>query len=848
MSLQPGQHLGPYEILAPIGAGGMGEVYKARDSRLDRTVAIKTSAAQFSERFEREARSVAALNHPNICTLFDVGPDYLVMEFVEGSPIAPVDSPRKLLDLAVQIADGMSAAHAAGIVHRDLKPDNIFLTRDGRIKILDFGLAKAAGSGARPDDMTVTLGATEPGTTLGTIAYMSPEQARGSPNLTPQSDQFAFGLILYELVAGRRAFQRDSPAETMTAIIREDADPLPDSTPAPLRWVIERLLSKDPAERYDSTRDLYRELRQIRERQSETSASVSAVSVPKRRKLLIPVVLGFACLAAGAALALLVPAPSGPDPAAFKFTPLSRDAAEERDPVWSPDGKSIAYIARVHGIMQVFVRAIGSEETSQLTHGSQNCSGVFWSPNGAAVYYITLPTLWTVGASGGTPQMVLDRVGSATIHPDGKTLVFVRDGKLWAGDLQGGQPREVWAGPPNGRIALALFSPDGKLLLAGSRNRGWWIVPFPAGTPRQIKDSETSSIMSLTWFPDSHRLAASDLEGKLFVVDVNDGSRRVLYSSPEPLIGLSVSPDGKRIAYYTGDTAWDVIEVSLQDGAVRTLISDGGVSWWPDWAPSGTHFLFSSPIGLPRPSVQDRSANGDGFSRRIIESDGSSPRWSPDGTQFVYVEGDAGRKLMLSNASGSRTIALDDQGVNMQAPSWSPDGQWIAYMGTQAGKYDLAKIRAAPGSSPVTLSSQIITGVSYPMTQWSPAGDAILYRDPDGLLLISPSGGMPRRLSSRRLAAFTFSKDGRAVLGIFHNTGGDGDEWQLYSIDAKSGAEKLIAPVDLPASADSVAGFSLHPDGKRVLTSIAKWPYDIWMMEGFDQPASKSLVDRLLRR
>src|SRR5215831_2799503 len=256
--LAPGQRLGPYEILEPIGAGGMGEVYKARDTRLDRIVALKISKEKFTERFQLEERAIAALNHPNICQLYDVGPDYLVMEFVEGSPLARPHGNRKLLEVAVQIADGLSAAHSVSIVHRDLKPENILITHDGRVKILDFGLAKLVAARSS-GDTTMTMGVTDPGTTIGTVNYMSPEQARGEVNLTPKSDQFSFGLILYELATGKRPFRRASSPETMAAIIRDEAEPLPDSVPAPLRWVIERLLDKEPAGRYDSTRDLYRE-------------------------------------------------------------------------------------------------------------------------------------------------------------------------------------------------------------------------------------------------------------------------------------------------------------------------------------------------------------------------------------------------------------------------------------------------------------------------------------------------------------------------------------------------------------------------------------------------------------
>jgi serine/threonine protein kinase len=359
MPLTPGTRLGPYEILAPIGAGGMGEIYKARDTRLDRQVAIKVSPARFSERFEREARAAAALNHPNICQLYDVGPDYLVMELIEGSPLGPVENARRLLDLAVQVADGMAAAHAAGIVHRDLKPDNILVTREGRVKILDFGLAKlAAPAPCAADSATLTMSLTAPGMTIGTVNYMSPEQARGAPDLIFQSDQFSFGLVLYKMASGRRAFERPSAAETMAAIIREEAEPLPAGVPLPLRWVVERLLAKDPAERYDSTRDLHRELKRIRDRLAQSASTVEAAPAAgvlrKRRPRLLVPAGARACLAAGLLLALLLTPPSGPDLSRYNFTRMAPGQTEERHLEWSPDGKSIPYSAGVPGVQQVF--------------------------------------------------------------------------------------------------------------------------------------------------------------------------------------------------------------------------------------------------------------------------------------------------------------------------------------------------------------------------------------------------------------------------------------------------------------------------------------------------------------
>jgi serine/threonine protein kinase len=492
MPLSVGAKLGPYEIIAAIGKGGMGEVWKACDTRLDRIVAIKFSGAEFSGRFGREAKAIAALNHANICQIYDVGPDYIVMEYVEGAPIAPVDTPRKLLDIAVQISDGLAAAHAAGIIHRDLKPDNILITRDGRVKILDFGLAKAALGEIGADDATRTIdpgerALTEAGTTVGTVAYMSPEQARGQTNLTAQSDQFSLGLVLYELAAGKRAFQRGAKAETMTAIIREDAEPLPATVPAPLRWVIERLLQKEPAERYDSTRDLYRDLRHLRDHLSE-SASASAIpavaGAPRaRRRTMLGMALATA-LACGAGLAAMLIRPPAADFSAYKFKSIARDEATERYPKWSPDGKSIAYTAEIHGVYQIFTKGIDSSDTAQLTHAADSCTQPFWSPDGATIYYISHGDLWSVGASGGTPELAMENASSAALHPDGKTVAFLRGGKLWAGPLRGGAPREIGLAP-DGDVTWMAFSPDGSRL-AAILLRNLWILEYPSGGSRNL--------------------------------------------------------------------------------------------------------------------------------------------------------------------------------------------------------------------------------------------------------------------------------------------------------------------------------------------------------------------------
>src|SRR5262245_23855667 len=322
MALPPATRLGTYEILSPLGAGGMGEVYRARDTRLGREVAIKVLPPEVSAdgarlaRFESEARSASALNHPNIVTIYEIGGadsiSYLSMELVQGTTLRDLlaEAPlpiKRLLALSVQMADGLARAHEAGIVHRDLKPENLMITREGLVKILDFGLAKLVAKVAPALSQLPTMAnPTAPGMVLGTVGYMSPEQAAGRPADFP-SDQFSLGLILYEMATGKRAFSRGSAVETMAAIIREEPEPLgrlAPQAPAALRWIIERCLAKDTHERYASTRDLARDLAQLRDHISEISHEASPAQVRRRAGWLLPAAI--ATLMVVAAMAQLM--------------------------------------------------------------------------------------------------------------------------------------------------------------------------------------------------------------------------------------------------------------------------------------------------------------------------------------------------------------------------------------------------------------------------------------------------------------------------------------------------------------------------------------------------------------
>ena len=370
MPLQPGDKLGPYEIISSIGKGGMGEVYKAHDPRLRRDVAIKVSAARFNERFEREARAVAALNHPNICTLYDIGPDYLVMELVEGSsPNGPLPLD-EALRIAGQVAAALEAAHEKGIIHRDLKPANTIITPGGLVKVLDFGLAKILREPG-PDGSTVTIGLTQAGTTLGTPAYMAPEQAMGN-EVDKRSDVWAYGVLLYELFTGDRAFKGDSVQSTLAAVLTKE--PPLDKLPARVRRLLRACLKKDPRDRLSHIGDWRLLL-------DEADGNVPAAHAAKSWT---PWLAAAALVALGVFGLLRLTAPSA-QPAVVQFgVPIPGGIARNAMLALSPDGRTIAISASEEGKFRLRVRRLDSLET-RLLPDADGARFPFWSPDGRQI-------------------------------------------------------------------------------------------------------------------------------------------------------------------------------------------------------------------------------------------------------------------------------------------------------------------------------------------------------------------------------------------------------------------------------------------------------------------------------
>ncbi|HVE66244.1 MAG TPA: protein kinase, partial [Thermoanaerobaculia bacterium] len=410
MSLANGARLGPYEVTGRIGAGGMGEVYRARDSRLGRDVAVKVLPEELSSdpdrrsRFEQEARSASALNHPNIVTVHDIGISdstvYIAMELVEGRTVREllVDGPiptKKMLSIAAQTADGLARAHAAGIVHRDLKPENLMVTKEGFVKILDFGLAKLVAPIEDGGSELATMGAppgTQPGVVLGTVGYMSPEQASGAA-ADFRSDQFAFGAILYEMATGKRAFSRGTAVETLSAIIRDEPEPiarLNPTAPAPLRWIVESCLQKDPDERYASTRDLARDLKHAQERQSDLSQGTAAVALRRRSRAagLVPALLGLVALLIAADLLVRLRPATG-KPLASNLRKVTFGPGLEDEPTWSPDGKFLAYTTDERGNLDVVVQPLVGGEALRIAGGDADEAQPAWSPDGSKIAFVS---------------------------------------------------------------------------------------------------------------------------------------------------------------------------------------------------------------------------------------------------------------------------------------------------------------------------------------------------------------------------------------------------------------------------------------------------------------------------
>jgi serine/threonine protein kinase len=793
VTLATGSRLGPYEILAPLGAGGMGEVYRARDPRLGREVALKVLPAAFSEdadrlrRFELEARAAGLLNHPGITAVFDIGShdgaSYVVSELLEGetlrSKLAGGALPvRKALDFARQIAHGLAAAHDKGIVHRDLKPENLFVTGDGRVKILDFGLAKVvhAELGSGGDSPTATAG-TEPGMLLGTIGYMAPEQVRGKP-ADQRSDIFSFGAILHEMLSGQRAFRGDSAADTLSAILKEEPPELSalnSRVPPGLERVVRHCLEKSPGERFHSAHDLAFQLEAI----SDQSGSVPGTAVALRPSVSWK---ALASAAAGLGLGVLVGvllarwSSRPPEPGEAPSLRYLTFSGDDWAPTASPDGKLVAFSSDRDGRDRIWLKELRSGSEVPLTSGSDGSAQ--FSPDGSAVFFMRSTgarnALYRVPVVGGEPRRLLEDLREYHPSPDGRRLAFIRTphedrntaGDVWIANADGSDARRVSRLAGGWRLESPRWSPDGSRLAAVVQDPGASVTPprlvaiDPAtGSESPIAADIRGLVGRLAWEPSGRALLYTENEiisvadlsgrGRLIRLELASGHGRTLLTFPRPIGfgGLVVLPGGA-LLLDTDLSRQPLREAELRAGVAsgpRFLTHGNAVDRQPVYSPDGERIVFSALRGDDYDLWELTPRTG---SLRKLTDDPShdwDPALTADGSRLVWSSNRSGHfEIWSAAADGSGPRQVSSDGVDAQNPTATPDGAWIVYASTNPTRAGVWKVRA-DGSQ----TTQLVADVSAIHPEVSPDGRHVLW--------FSETPGAGRTLHVQRV------EDGQAV-------------------------------------------------------------------------------------
>ncbi len=858
MTLSAGTRLGHYEVLALLGAGGMGEVYRARDEKLKRTVAIKvlpaslTQDAERMRRFEQEAQAAGGLNHPNITSVYELGEHegspYIVQELLEGETLRsrlaggalPV---RKATDYAIQVARGLAAAHEKGIVHRDLKPENLFITKDGRVKILDFGLAKltqADGAMGPQTNLPTAPPATEPGMVMGTLGYMSPEQVKGK-SADARSDIFSFGAILYEALSGARAFHRDTAAETMSAILREEPPDLSatnKNVQPGLERVVRHCLEKNPEERFHSAHDLAFDLEAL------SGATAPRPTLETRTTSLrigrVPLIVGAAVAIAGMAGAYWAGKRAAYVPPA-KFHQLTFRRGTIASARFAPDGQTILYTAGWDGNpLEVFVSRLDSPESRPF--GLTNAEVLSISPSGemavslnrrGSIPFTRTGTLARLGMTGGgTPKEILEDVLWAEWAPDGQSLAVVRQ--------QGGKVR--------------LEYPVGKLLY---ETAGWISHPriSPKGDevafldhPAQGDDSGAASIVDrsgrrrtvseifpsaqgLAWSPDGSEVwftAASEGFNRALRAATRSGRGRILAQATGGLTVQDVSKTGRVLAFQ--EKARQGISVLLPGSDKERDFS------WLDWglirdvSPDGQMILFD----------ETGEGGGQGYSVYVRKADGSpavrlgrgvGAELSHDGGLALAVEkqGDLSRVVVYPIGAGEPKT-LPATPIRIEQAGWLPDGRRIILSGSEPDRGSRIWVQGLDEAKPKPVSPE---GYRMFVKCLSPDGRHVAAIGPDQRFYQYPvDGGEPTPIPGlvKGDVPGQWTRDGRS---LFVRRRGDIPQ-RIMKLDVTTGRKELwkeLMPPD-PAGVWTVSPVYITPDEKYYVYGFARSLADLYVVDG----------------
>jgi serine/threonine protein kinase len=865
MALTSGTKIGPYEILGPLGAGGMGEVYRARDTRLGRDVAIKVLPGGLARdverlrRFETEARAVAALNHPNILSIHDIGAHegtpYLVSECLEGQSLRQelsggALSLRHAVEYGTEIAQGLAAAHDKGIIHRDLKPENIFVTRDGRVKILDFGLAKlAAPEAASGEGATVEAVPTSAGAVLGTVGYMSPEQVRGEP-ADARSDIFSLGTVLYEMLSGQRAFRRDTSAETMTAILKEEPPEVSASgkpiSPA-LDRIVRRCLEKKPLQRFQSARDLAFNLEGL-SGVSSTSAVSSTPAARGTRKWIVPVAAGViaAALIAGLVVAggwrLRRGGGAGAQPSYHQLT-------FERGLVYAarfaPDGHSVYYSASWNGQpLQLYSTVPDSPESRSLNLTNSTVFAVSTTEMAISVgckdRYIgnCEGTLATVPVAGGTPRQIEENVLSADWTADKSEMAIVRQvGEKYVVEFPRGKPIYESQNP----IGYLRISPRSNFVafgeFVGINGDAGSVVVVDRSGKEVLRSANFVSLEGIAWPPSEKEIwaGATAQEGwadAVLALGI-DGKQRIVLRLPGMLRLHDVAADGRillsRELWRSGLQFKGPADVKERDlgwldyATINDLSNDGAQIVFDDWGMAAG----ASDLAYLRKTDGSPAVKLGAWSSLLL---------SPDGTRVLAVDATTvgqGNNLFLLPTGVGETQAVKHGSFKLTTSAgFMPDGKAIYFAGDD-GKGWRMYVQEFNGE-PRAITPAISVKTSHLESHLvSPDGKFVFAHDLAGQGEIYPiAGGDPRPFPGWLPEDFwiTWSADGRSAYE-YHD---EKTSAPVYRLDVATGKRQLaatLAPSD-PSGVTSILNVRMTPDGKSSAYSYFRELSDLFLVEG----------------